>query len=233
MSIATDRRTAMQTGIAVVALGSALISEAAAQTAPAARPLEPKALPFDPLRIKGMSEKILTSHYENNYLGAVKRLNQINDQLAATDFDKAPGFLLNGLKREQLIAWNSVILHELYFAGLGEASQPGTALAQALQRDFGSVERWRSEFAATGKALGGGSGWVLLTFSARDGRLVNQWASDHTTTLAGATPILALDMYEHAYHLDYGARAAAYVDAFMGAIRWANADALYEKLSRS
>lgn len=238
MTIETDRRTALKTGAAIAALGASLVAEATAQTVPAqtmpaAKPLEPKPLPFDPAKIKGMSEKILTSHYENNYQGAVKRLNQINDQLAATDFDKAPGFVLNGLKREQLIAWNSMILHELFFAGLGDASQPGAALAQALQRDFGSVERWRAEFVATGKALGGGSGWVLLTWSARDRRLVNQWASDHTTTLAGATPILALDLYEHAYHMDYGAKAAAYVDAFMGALRWANADLLYERLSKA
>ena len=66
-------------------------------------------------------------------------------------------------------------------------------------RDFGSVERWRAEFMAMGKALGGGSGWVLLAWSPRDDRLVNQWAADHTTTLAGGRPILALDMYEHSY----------------------------------
>ena len=233
MTTDTDRRTTLKTGAAIAALGSVLVGQAAAQTMPAAKPLEPKPLPFDPAKIKGMSEKILTSHYENNYQGAVKRLNQINDQLASTDVDKAPGFLLNGLKREQLIAWNSMILHELFFAGLGDASQPGAALTQAMQRDFGSVERWRADFVATGKALGGGSGWVLLTWSARDRRLVNQWASDHTTTLAGATPILALDMYEHAYHMDYGAKAAAYVDAFMGAIRWANADALHDRLSKA
>ena len=70
-----------------------------------------------------------------------------------------------------------------------------------------------------GKALGGGSGWVILTWSHRDQRLVNQWAADHTMTLAGARPILVLDMYEHAYAIDYGAKAGAYVDAFMQVIR--------------
>jgi Fe-Mn family superoxide dismutase len=77
------------------------------------------------------------------------------------------------------------------------------------------------------KALGGGSGWVLLTWSPRDRRLVNQWAADHTTTLAGGRPIVALDMYEHSYHIDFGAKAATYVDTFMQAIRWAIADRLY------
>ena len=95
----------------------------------------------------------------------------------------------------------------------------GTSL-QPSPKISGSVERWQAEFNAMGKALGGGSGWVLLTYSPRDGRLVNQWASDHTHALAGATPILALDMYEHSYHIDYGAKAAAYVDAFMQNINW-------------
>ncbi len=81
-----------------------------------------------------------------------------------------------------------------------------------------------------GKAQGGGSGWVLLTWSPRDRKLVNQWAMDHTTTLAGGQPILALDMYEHSYHRDYGARAAAYVDAFMAAINWAHVGRAYGQL---
>jgi Fe-Mn family superoxide dismutase len=191
-----------------------------------------KPLPFDPKKIKGLSEKILVSHYENNYTGAVKRLNAITEQLAELDYAKAPVFVINGLKREELIAANSMILHELYFAGLGDESRPGAVLAEALARDFGSVERWRAEFVAMGKAEGGGSGWVLLTWSPRDKRLINAWAADHTTTLAGGQPILALDMYEHAYHMDYGAKAGDYVEAFMQAIRWSNADGLYEHNAR-
>ena len=192
-----------------------------------------KPLPFDPAKIKGLSEKILVSHYENNYGGAVKRLNAITEQLAGLDYAKAPGFLINGLKREELIATNSMILHEVYFAGLGsEESRPSTALAEALARDFGSVDRWRSEFVAMGKAEGGGSRWVILTWSPRDKRLVNAWAADHTTTVAGGQPVFVLDMYEHAYHMDYGAKAGDYVDAFMRAIRWSNADSLYAQHSR-
>jgi Fe-Mn family superoxide dismutase len=99
-----------------------------------------------------------------------------------------------------------MILHELHFAGLGAPSRPGKVLAAAIERDFGSDARWRAEFAAIDKALGGGSGWGLLTYSDRDKRLVNQWAADHTMTLAGSTPLLALDMYEHVYAMDYGPR---------------------------
>lgn len=80
-----------------------------------------------------------------------------------------------------------------------------------------------------GKALGGGSGWVLLTWSPRAARLLNQMAPDHAHGLAGGTPILALDMYEHAYHLDFGVKAGAYVDAFMKNIRWETIDARYLK----
>jgi Fe-Mn family superoxide dismutase len=186
-----------------------------------------KPLGCDPSRIEGMSERLIVSHYENNYGGAVKRLNLIEEQLAGLDFKHAPGYLINGLKREQLIATNSMILHELFFDGLGDRSEPGTELRAAIERDFGSYDRWHAEFLAMGKAQGGGSGWVLLTWSPRERRLTNQWAMDHSTTLAGGTPILALDMYEHSYHIDYGAKAATYVETFMAAIRWGNVDRLF------
>ncbi|MET4797222.1 superoxide dismutase [Bradyrhizobium japonicum] len=116
-----------------------------------------KPMPFDPKSIAGISEKVLVSHYENNYVGAVKRLNAIGTQLAELDFAKAPNFVINGLKREELIASNSMILHEIYFDGLGGAGKPSAALADAIARDFGSMERWRAEFSAMGKAEGGGS----------------------------------------------------------------------------
>ncbi|NPT58438.1 superoxide dismutase [Paraburkholderia elongata] len=179
-----------------------------------------KPLTCDPARLAGLSEKLIVSHYENNYGGAVKRLNAITAQLAGMDVTSAPVFVLNGLKREELIAANSVILHESYFDSLGADGKVNGDLEEALTRDFGSVERWTAEFTAIGKALGGGSGWVLLTWSPRLGRLTNQWASDHAHTLADGAPILALDMYEHSYHIDFGAKAGAYVDAFMQNINW-------------
>jgi superoxide dismutase, Fe-Mn family len=180
-----------------------------------------KPLPCEPTKLKGLSEKLIVSHYENNYGGAVKRLNAIGAQLSDLDFATAPVYVINGLKREELIATNSMILHEVYFDGLGgEGGEPGGTLQELIERDFTSTAKWRAQFTAMGKALGGGSGWVLLTYSSRDGKLINQWASDHAHTLAGATPLLALDMYEHSYHMDYGAKAASYVDAFMQNIRW-------------
>ena len=233
-----DRRVFMKgtaaIGVVTAAAGIANGAKAAGETAPKATfTYSPKPLPFEPAKIKGFSEKILTSHYENNYGGAVKRLNAISDQLAGLDWDKAPVFVINGLKREELIATNSMILHEIFFAGLGEPNQPGAALAAAITRDFGGMDKWHSEFVAMGKALGGGSGWVLLTYSPRDKRLSNTWAADHTMTLAGGEPILALDMYEHAYQMDFGARAADYVNAVMSAINWSNTDRLYARYSQA
>ena len=224
----TDLQIDRRQLLAVAAIGAAASVSATARAAPAPFAIQP--LPFDPKAIPGLSEKLLVSHHDNNYAGAVRRLGTITQQFAALDPATAPVFTLNGLKREELIAWNSMILHELYFASLsGAAAAPGAALAQAIERDFGSEGRWRAEFSAMGKALGGGSGWVLLAYSPRDRRLVNQWAADHTMTLAGSTPILALDLYEHAYAMDYGAAAAGYVDAYMKAINWRSADTLFVK----
>jgi len=159
-----------------------------------------------PQWMNGLSERLLVSHYENNYGGALRRLNAIRARLAALDWARVPGFEINGLKREELIAAGSVILHETYFDSLGGhgdsppngRTEPPAELAQALVRDFGSVSAWRAEFTGMAKALAGGSGWVILVWSDRLGRLVNQWAADHAHGLAGATPIFALDMYEHA-----------------------------------
>ena len=226
-----DRRNLITAGAALSVAAAVLPSMASAQSAPTAAGYAPQPIPlsFDPKTITGLSEKLLVSHHDNNYVGAVKRLGAISGQMAALDPATAPVFTINGLKREELIAWNSMILHELYFAGLGAPNRPGKALASAIERDFGSDARWRAEFAAIGKALGGGSGWVLLTYSQRDKRLVNQWAADHTMTLAGSTPLLALDMYEHAYAMDYGAKTAAYVDAFMATVNWTSADGRFAK----
>ena len=188
-------------------------------------------LPFEPGSLRGLSEQLIRSHHQNNYSGAVKRLNAIRAQLGELTFASAPGFQLNGLKREELIATNSMLLHELYFECLGGTGQDmAPAMALALQSSFGCLDRWRDEFVAMGKALAGGSGWVLLSFQPREGTLVNQWAADHAHAVAGGIPVLALDMYEHAYQMDFGAAAGKYVDAFMDNIHWDN---VYERYRRA
>ncbi|MGH8687834.1 MAG: Fe-Mn family superoxide dismutase [Burkholderiales bacterium] len=175
---------------------------------------------------------LIESHYENNYGGALRRLNAITEQLEALDFAKAPGYVINGLKREELVALNSTLLHELYFASMGGEGKVNPAMSDALGRDFGSVQRWRAEFSAMGYALGGGSGWVLLTWMPRDGRLLNQYSSEHSQSVAGGVPILALDMYEHAYHIDFGANVKAYVDTFLRNVDWKAVEDRYEDATK-
>jgi Fe-Mn family superoxide dismutase len=181
-----------------------------------------------PWTLSGLSLKLIESHYENNYGGAMRRLNAITEQLAALDYATAPGHVIAGLKREEMTALNSTLLHELYFASMGGEGKLTPAMSEALARDFGSAQRWKSEFSAMGYALGGGSGWVVLTWVPRDGRLINQYANEHSQSVAGGVPILALDMFEHAYHIDFGANATAYVDTFMRNLDWAAVEGRFE-----
>ena len=178
--------------------------------------------------MNGLSTRLIESHYENNYGGALRRLNAISERLESLDFATTPGYVINGLKRDELIALNSTLLHELYFASLGGDGKPTAMLAEVLARDFRSADRWRSEFVAMANGLAGGSGWVLLVYVPRDRRLVNQYAADHGQSVASGIPILALDMYEHAYHIDFGANAAAYVDTFMRNVDWHTVQTRYE-----
>ena len=185
-----------------------------------------------PWTLSGLSLELIESHYENNYGGALRRLNAITEQLESLDFAKAPGHVINSLKREELTALNSTLLHELYFASMGGEGRVTNTMSEALTRDFGSVQRWRTEFSAMGYALGGGSGWVLLTWVPRDGRLINQYASEHAQAIAGGIPLLALDMYEHAYHIDFGANAKAYVDTFMRNVDWGAVEGRHEDATK-
>ncbi len=194
-------------------------------------PYDIKPLSCDPAKLSGLSEKLIVSHWENNYGGAVKRLNAIEQKLAELNWASAPVFEINGLKREEMIASGSMILHEVYFDSMGgKGGNPAGALKERIERDFGSLDAWRAEFIVMGKAQGGGSGWTLLVWSPRRARLVNAWAADHAHNLAGASPLIALDMYEHSYHMDFGAKAAAYVDAFMNNLSWTAAEAAFTKL---
>ncbi len=221
---AMARRTFLG-AVALAAPTAALAAQASLPTpAGLPTPLAPAVtpLPFDPATIPDLSQRMLTSHHDNNYAAAVNRLGPIRAELAAMPM---PGFRLNGLKREELIAWNSKLLHEIYFSCLSASpAGPDALMTEALIASFGSVETWRAQFVAMGRALGGGSGWVLLTWEPHGARLTNQWASDHSQTLAGGIPLVALDMYEHAYAMDYGAAAGAYVDAYMGVLDWGYAN---------
>jgi Fe-Mn family superoxide dismutase len=174
-----------------------------------------------PWTLNGMSPHLIESHYEINYGGALNRLNAISAELESLDPGTTPADVIHRLKRDEFAALNATLLHELYFASLGGDGRTLPApIAEAIGRDFGSVDRWRQEFIALANALAVGSGWVLLTYLPRDRRLINQSATDGGQSIAGGLPILALDMYEHAYHIDFGANAAAYIATFMRNIDW-------------
>ncbi|MGH9927767.1 MAG: superoxide dismutase [Pyrinomonadaceae bacterium] len=182
---------------------------------------QPKALPFDPAKLKGLSEKLIRSHWENNYGGAVKALNAVEQRLASMLQDKElPPYVYGDSKREELVRTGSVVLHDHYFANLGGDGKAGGAILDLLKQWFGSYEQWEAEFKKTGNALGGGSGWVILAYNQHTGEMHNYWSWDHMHNAPMGRPLLVLDMYEHAYHMDYGAAAAKYVDAFMQNVNW-------------
>jgi len=178
-------------------------------------------IPVRPWTLNGLSERLIVSHYENSYGAAVRALNAVRAELAVLDAG-APGYRLRALKHEELTAMGSVTLHELYFGNLGgEGNKVPAQVGGILEEHFGSVKAWRQEFVGTARSLAGASGWVLLTYSRRHKRLWNQIASDHSQAAVDAAPVLVLDMYEHAYHTDFGANATAYIDAFMRNVDWA------------
>ncbi len=182
---------------------------------------EIKPLPFDPAKLDGISEKLIRSHWENNYAGSVKALNAVKQKLAGFLEDSTlPPYIYNDLKREHLIRTGSVVLHELYFANLGGSTKPDVTVGKALSESFGSVETWEKEFKRIGAGLGGGSGWVVLGLNLHTGLLENYWQWDHANAPSATLPILVLDMYEHSYQMDYGAAAGNYVDAFFRNIQW-------------
>ena len=186
---------------------------------------QPKLLPFDPAKLRGISEKLIKSHWENNYGGAVKALNAVEQRLASMIQDKdLPPYMYGDLKREELVRTGSVVLHEQYFANLGGEGKAGGKPLELLKQWFGSYEQWEAEFKRTANALSGGSGWVILAYNFRTAEVHNYWAWDHLHNAPMSIPLLVLDMYEHAYQMDYGAAAAKYVDAFMQNVKWEEVD---------
>ncbi len=120
---------------------------------------EPKPLHFDPGKLKGLSERLIQSHWENNYIGSVKALNMIEARLRAAMQDSdLPPLVYGGMKREELHRVGSVILHEHYFDALGGEGKPGGALVEALKTAYGSVEAWEAEFRRTALSLA----WLRL-----------------------------------------------------------------------
>lgn len=193
-----------------------------------------KPLPFDPAKLKGISEKLIRSHWENNYSGALRALNAVEQRLAAMANDKdLPAYVYGDLKREEALRTGSIVLHEIYFGHLGGEGKAGGAVLNALKQAFGSYEAWEAEFKRTGAALGGGSGWVMLGLNLHTGELHNYWSWDHLHNTPNSVPLLVMDMYEHAYQMDYGAAAAKYIDAFFANLNWEEINRRYGKAQKA
>ena len=182
-----SRRTALTLlGAGMVAgsgAGSATGTQAAATRLPNgafAGAHQPKPLRFNPARLKGLSERLIRSHWENNYGGSVKALNMVEARLTAAMADKDLSPVIYGdLKREELHRTGSVVLHELYFDNLGGNGVAAGGVASALSATYGSIGAWEAEFRRTAMSLAGGSGWCLLALNGHTGELHNYWMWDH------------------------------------------------------
>lgn len=188
---------------------------------------QPRPLTFAPGKLKGLSEKLITSHHENNYGGAVKNLNKVETELAQVTKD-TPGFVAAGLAQSALTYRNSMVLHEFYFGNLGGNGKAQGKIEKALSETYGSYSRWEVLFRQIANGLGGGSGWVTLSYDFHTKRPVTSWSGHHTQVGAFSTPLLVMDMYEHSYQMDYGAAAAKYVDAFFQNINWEEVEKRFE-----
>jgi len=173
-----------------------------------------------PRGLKGLSDKLIDNHFDVLYKGYVNKLNEIEEAVKGADLSAANATysLIRELKKEEVFATDAIRLHEGYFENMTPGgSKPTGAILQLIQEDFGSYERWEAEFRALGMAS---RGWVVLAFDWADRRLHNYLTDIHSEGVWDATPLLILDVYEHAYYLDYGAARKAYIDAFFQNINW-------------
>jgi Fe-Mn family superoxide dismutase len=182
---------------------------------------QPKPLPFEVASLNGLSARLIESHWSNNYGGSVRALNEVKKRLAAALGESdLPAYVYNDLKREHLLRNGSVVLHELYFDNLGGNGTADARARQLVGSAYGDFNRWETEFRRIAAGLGGGSGWVILGYNHHFGTLENYWMADHMHAPAGTAPLLVMDMYEHSYHIDFGAATARYIDAFFMNINW-------------
>lgn len=174
----------------------------------------------------GFGETLLKNHF-TLYQGYVTNTNKLLDtlsQMLADGKTAAPEFA--ELKRRLGWEFNGMRLHELYFENLGgkDAIDKNGKLGKKLAASFGSMENWEKDFRAA--AVMRGIGWVVLYQDAAADRLINFWINEHDTGHpAGCTPLLVLDVFEHAFMIDYGLKRADYIDAFMKNIKWAVVEA--------
>ena len=172
--------------------------------------------------LKGfLSKDQLAAHHGAHYGGAVKSVVQIETELETADRSKANAnySVFRELKREQVSAMNSVILHELYFDGLSPATtEPTEPARDVLKKRFGSLDRWLEDFKAAATAA---RGWAVLAFQPANGRLYNVVSDAHDAgPMVLGIPIVVIDCYEHAFYMDYRNKKGDYIAAYPKFIDW-------------
>jgi len=186
--------------------------------------------PLNYTQLDGLSEKQLKEHHDVLYAGYVKKIGEIEEKLKTADMSAANATYseFGELKREETFALNGVKLHEGYFDNMKpNGSECAGKIRELIERDFGSYENWEKEFRAAGLA---GRGWVVLGYDLDEQKLRNVLCDAHNH--GGVWNMVALfimDIYEHAYFLDYGTRRKAYIDAFFKNIDWTYVNGLVEK----
>lgn len=188
-------------------------------------------LPFAAGSLNGLSEKMISSHHENNYGGAVKNLNRVEQELAQITAETPP-FVVAALRDKELTFRNSKTLHEAYFKNLGGNGKRSGAIEPALAQAYGTTARWEQQMRATASGLGGGSGWAILALELDTGALRTFASGNHTQVLAMSVPLLVMDLYEHSYQIDFGAGVARYIDAFFANVNWDEVNRRLERAQR-
>lgn len=179
---------------------------------------KPKPLSFSSL--SGISEKTNQIHHGKLYTGYVNKRNDIEKSLALADKSKANATHseFGELKRQETFAANGQILHEIYFATLGGDGIPKGKILSVIEKDFGSFDSWKADFVACGMSA---RGWVVLAFDPSDGKLHNYTGDAHNQGgVWGALPIAVLDVYEHAYFIDFGSDRKAYIETYFKNLNW-------------
>jgi Fe-Mn family superoxide dismutase len=169
--------------------------------------------------LEGISLKAIAEHFKL-YEGYVKKTNEIRAKMESTDKTQANATYseIGELKRQESFSVNGVKLHEVYFGILGGNGQAAGKVADMIVRDFGSIENWIADMTAAGLSA---RGWVITAYDSADGMLHNYSADAHNLGIvAGAMPLIALDVYEHAYFMDYGTNRKGYIEAFFKNLDW-------------
>jgi len=169
--------------------------------------------------LAGISRKQIEQHHDVLYRGYVNKLNEIESKLPTAPPAEANATysLIRELKREEVFATQAIRLHEGYFGNLGGDGVPKGTILELLKEDLGSYEKWEEEFRALGIAA---RGWVVLAFDWADKKLRNYLSDIHSDGVWSSSPLLILDVYEHAYFIDYGTGRKAYIEAFMKNVNW-------------